>query len=428
MDLPSHTKIRRALLRWFRRNAKPLPWRGQPSPYAVWISEIMLQQTQVATVIPYYQRFLREFPSVEALAAAPIERVLELWSGLGYYRRARHLHQAAQKLVTQFGGQFPAEYHPARTLPGIGDYTARAILSIAFERPYAVLDGNVARVIARLFAHQGNLHQPGFWRAAGQRLEHLLSRRHPGDFNQAMMELGQTVCLPKRPRCDACPLRRWCEARRLGQTEAYPSPRPRRPTEVRHLATAIIRPGAKVKGPGRKANITRELQASVPEYRISHFKSRTPRCEVLLVRGLDEGLLGDLWNFPAAFGASRARALLRLREKLVRLASGNADAVGEMAGGRRKREDHAQKSVALATGLPGAGRLEPAALPFARLRHGITYRSIKVDLYTCQAPASLEASPASSWRWFRFDEIDGAAVSQLARKIAATISGATRPG
>jgi A/G-specific adenine glycosylase len=358
--------MRRALLRWFRRHARPLPWRKAKSAYRVWVSEVMLQQTQVDTVIPYYTRFIGAFPTLKRLAEAPTERVLELWSGLGYYRRARHLHLAAQKIAREFGGRFPSDYAQARSLPGIGDYSARAILSIAYGQPYAVVDGNVARVAARLGTIQGNLHQPAFRRWVEQALEGLLSRRRPGDFNQAWMELGQTVCLPRAPRCSVCPLGTWCEAYRQGKPESYPAPRPRRATELRYLASAIIR---------RRGQARHQPQAA-------------------LMRGLDEGLLGDLWNFPAAFGASRAEAFGRLREKLAR--------------------------VAPAAVLWGEeGRAAPPA-PLRQLRHGITYRSIRVDLYAGEIPRGVPVGPL---RWFPLASLDRAAISQLARKIAAGLVG-----
>ena len=280
-----YAAIRRALLAWFRANARALPWRGTGDPYAVWVSEIMLQQTQIATVTPFYQRFLEAFPTVSHLAQAPLERVLELWSGLGYYRRARHLHQAAQVLAQQFAGKFPEDYAGLRALPGIGDYTAKAVLSIAFNQPYAVLDGNVARVVARLCSLRGNLHQPQFRSAVETELAGLLSRREPGNFNQALMELGQTICLPRGPRCSACPLAKWCGGYRSGNPEAFPLPRPRRAAESHHLAVALLRRGTRV----------------------------------AMVRGLADGLLDDLWNFPAAFGGSPAEALEALHEKLAGL-------------------------------------------------------------------------------------------------------------
>jgi len=355
----SHSAIRRALLKWFRAHARRHPWRGTHDPYAVWVSEIMLQQTQIATVIPYYRRFLEAFPTVSQLAMAPLERVLELWSGLGYYRRARYLHQAAQALWRQREGRFPEDYAGLRALPGIGDYTAKAILSIAYEQPYAVLDGNVARVVARLLALRGNLHQPRFRRAVESELGKLLSRREAGNFNQGMMELGQTVCLPRGPRCSACPLAPHCRGYLSGKPEAFPLPRPRRAAETHHLAVALLRRGRRV----------------------------------ALVRGLADGLLNELWNFPAAFGRSPQEALEAVQEKLAQLARHPA---------------------------PG-GRTAPLPVPgesLAGFHHGITYRSIQGRVY----PFPPIPSPRrSSLRWFDLAELPQAAVSQLARKVARLI-------
>jgi len=196
--------LRAQLLRWYRRNRRELPWRQDSDPYRVWLSEIMLQQTRVAAVLTHYQEFLRRFSSVEKLAKASPAAVLAAWSGLGYYRRARSLQQAACQIVRQGGGRFPATAEQWRQLPGIGRYTAAAIASIAFGERCAVVDGNVTRVLERLLGKQPQ----DCWQLA----QKLLSRAHPGDFNQAMMELGATVCLPARPRCDACPLARWCQA------------------------------------------------------------------------------------------------------------------------------------------------------------------------------------------------------------------------
>jgi A/G-specific adenine glycosylase len=307
------------------------------------------------------------FPTVERLAAAPLERVLELWSGLGYYRRARLMHLSAQRIVARFNGEFPADCELARTLPGVGDYTARAVLSIAYQKPLFVLDGNVARVISRLRAMKGNLHQTSFRRAVEASLQPLLSRRRPGDFNQAIMQLGQLVCLPRAPRCEICPLRRKCEANLLGAPEEFPEPRPRRASEVRFLAVAVFRRNGKV----------------------------------ALVRGLDDGLLGDLWNFPAAFGRSRTHARAVLVQKL--------------------------------------GSLFPVKVRLGRrmiaLTHNITHRAIRADTY----PAGLtrngqetsgsfttqereEGLPGDGWgnslRWLSPAGFPRAAVSRLARKIA----------
>jgi A/G-specific adenine glycosylase len=311
----------------------------------------MLQQTQIATVTPFYQRFIEAFPTVSHLAEAPLERVLELWSGLGYYRRARYLHQAAQALAQQFAGKFPKDYATLRALPSIGDYTAKAVLSIAFNQPYAVLDGNVARVVARLCCFRGNLHQPPFRSAVETELAGLLSRREPGNFNQALMELGQTACLPRGPRCEACPISKWCGGYRSGNPEAFPLPRPRRAAESRHLAVAVLRRGTRV----------------------------------AMVRGLDDGLLDDLWNFPAAFGGSSAEALESLRGKLRRLT-------------------RASFSI---------------CEPMADFRHGITFRAIQGRVYAVETP---RAARHASLHWFELQQLPQAAISQLARKIVAKIS------
>lgn len=343
-------QIRRALLNWHRAHARDLPWRRIRDPYMVWVSEVMLQQTQITSVVPYYERFLRAFPSIAHLARAPFEKVAGHWSGLGYYRRARHLHAAARKIVREFGGRFPSEYPLARELPGVGHYTACAVLSIAYNRPLAVLDGNAARVVARLAALHGHLQQSGFRRTAEEIAQKLLSPAEPGLFNEAIMELGQTVCLTRAPHCQACPLQAWCHARREGHPESYPEPRPRRAAEMRYLATALIRKGKRF----------------------------------ALKRGLDEGLLAGLWNFPAAFGSSSQEAF-----------------------------DNLQSNLQKETRSPI--RWGP---PLGSLQHHITYRSIRAELY---AAMLRRGAKEPSLRWFALSELDGAATSQLARKIARTI-------
>lgn len=203
-------KFRQRLLAWYRRHKRRLPWRDNSAPYRVWIAEIMLQQTRVPTVIPYYERFLARFPNIGMLAAASEEDVLECWAGLGYYQRARNLRRAAGILVDRWQGNFPDSLEMIRQLPGIGRYTAGAIHSIAFNRPEPVVDGNIRRVISRL---HGIATAPDkfFWRQA----ESLLAKNHPSDFNQAFMELGALVCLPTRPLCIACPIQSLCCSGRL---------------------------------------------------------------------------------------------------------------------------------------------------------------------------------------------------------------------
>ncbi|MGZ4838901.1 MAG: A/G-specific adenine glycosylase [Terriglobales bacterium] len=218
--------FRAALLRWFASERRSLPWRAKRDPYRIWISEIMLQQTRVGAVQERYAEFLRRFPDVNRLAAARPQDVLAAWSGLGYYRRARSLHAAARIIVRDHAGRLPATAETLRSLPGIGRYTAAAIASIAFGEPCAAVDGNVERVLRRILAWRKQA-LPQLWNAAQQ----LLSPRAPGDFNQAMMELGATLCLPRQPRCDLCPLRRLCATRGPLERRAMS---PRKSAEVTH--------------------------------------------------------------------------------------------------------------------------------------------------------------------------------------------------
>ena len=234
------TAFRKQLLAWFRQFQRDLPWRRTRDPYRVWLSEIMLQQTRVAAVIPYYERFLERFPNLHALAAAPEEEVLRLWSGLGYYSRARNLHKAAQKIVAEHRGKFPSRSEDVLELPGIGNYTAAAILSIAFGQRQAVLDGNVARVLARLGAVRGDLRESGRWQKLQKCADAYLDPESPGDWNQAMMELGATLCSPKSPECLLCPVAQFCEGRKLGIADLLPEKRKKRTTVEIHLAAAVF--------------------------------------------------------------------------------------------------------------------------------------------------------------------------------------------
>jgi A/G-specific adenine glycosylase len=232
--------FRKRLLDWFQQNRRDLPWRRTQDPYRIWLSEIMLQQTRVAAVIPYFERFLERFPHVQALAAAPEEQVLRFWSGLGYYNRARNLQRAARKILAEHGGEFPVRLEEILTLPGVGHYTAAAISSIAFGKKHAVLDGNVARVLARLGAIRGDLRASGRWRKLQETAATYLDPGTPGDWNQAMMELGATLCAPKAPQCLLCPVAQFCQARKRGIVELLPEKRQKRaPAEI-HLAAAVF--------------------------------------------------------------------------------------------------------------------------------------------------------------------------------------------
>ena len=228
------------LLAWFRQFQRDLPWRRTKDPYRIWISEIMLQQTRVAAVIPYYERFLTRFPNIHALAEAPQEEVLRLWSGLGYYSRARNLQKAAQQIVAEHGGKFPQDEKAVLALSGIGPYTGAAILSIAFDARHAVLDGNVARVLARIGAIRGDLRESRRWQSLQKTADALLEAKSPGDWNQAMMELGAMVCTPRAPQCLLCPVAKFCRARQSGDPESFPEKRKKREGVQVVLAAAVF--------------------------------------------------------------------------------------------------------------------------------------------------------------------------------------------
>ena len=297
------TPFRKQLLAWFRQFQRDLPWRRTRDPYGVWLSEIMLQQTRVAVVIPYYERFLERFPTVHALAAASEKEVLRLWSGLGYYSRARYLQKAAQQIVAQHGGEFPSRLEDVRALPGIGAYTAAAILSIAFEEKHAVLDGNVARVLARLGTTRGDLRSSGRWQELQECADAYLDTKSPGEWNQAMMELGATVCTPKSPQCLLCPVAQFCEGRKLGIAELLPEKRKKRATVEIHLAAAVFadEDGRTLLLPPPEERNTEPLVDYVPT------------------------LASNLWHFPTIPVAGDAVAKLRthLRRLQVQNQNGN---------------------------------------------------------------------------------------------------------
>ena len=278
--------IRRRLLQWFDGHARDLPWRGTRDPYAIWVSEIMLQQTRVQTVKPYYQRFLKRFPTVEKLARARIDTVLKLWEGLGYYSRARNLHRAAREIVARCEGRLPATRDELVTLPGIGSYTAGAIASIAFGRREPVVDGNVTRVLCRLFCIHADPKRTDVQKQLWSLATSLLPRTRAGDHNQALMELGSEICLPRNPRCDECPLVRTCEARRRGEEASLPVKRPRKELPTVTVAVGVI-------------------------YRDGL---------ILIDKRKPDGLLGGLWEFPGGKkepGESLRDALHReVREEL----------------------------------------------------------------------------------------------------------------
>ena len=256
--------FRRLLLNWFDAHQRTLPWRSTPTPYRVWISEAMLQQTQVATVIPYFERFMKRFPDVQTLAEADSGQVLKMWEGLGYYSRARNLHRAARIICEKYHGRIPDEEQALRSLPGIGPYIAAAVLSIAFRQPYAVVDGNVKRVIARLCGVDFPVNQPQSHKHYQPLADALLDTERPGDYNQALMELGALVCRPQQPNCGNCPVASCCRAYQSRRQTELPVTVKRPKTPKKEWLTIVIRRGE----------------------------------HLLLEQRPDNGLLGGLWQFP----------------------------------------------------------------------------------------------------------------------------------
>lgn len=261
-----HAWFQQAVLHWYDEHGrKHLPWQENPTPYRVWVSEIMLQQTQVTTVIPYFERFMQQFPTVDSLAAAPLDQVLHLWTGLGYYARARNLHKSAQTIIAEHHGQLPTSVEGLMTLPGIGRSTAGAIVSLSANQWAPILDGNVKRVLTRFYALEGWPGQRQVENQLWQYAEQLTSTDRPGAFNQVMMDLGATVCTRSKPACAECPLQKHCQAYALGKQQHFPTPKKKSPLPVRERYFLMLRNQHK---------------------------------DVLLVQRPTQGLWGGLWCFP----------------------------------------------------------------------------------------------------------------------------------
>ena len=348
-----------ALFAWYDRHRRRLPWRAAPGarsdPYRVWLSEIMLQQTTVKAVGPYYARFLARWPHVQALAAAPLDEVLKTWAGLGYYSRARNLHACARAVVESHGGIFPADEAGLRELPGIGAYTAAAIAAIAYDAPAVPVDGNVERVIARLYAVEAPL--PAAKREIARLASGLRPSHRAGDFAQALMDLGATICTPKRPACALCPWRGGCAAEARGEAEAYPR--------------------------------------------------RTPKREGALRRG-------------AAFVACRSDGFLLLRTRPPRGLLGGMTEVPTSAWNAEFEKADALKDAPRFSS-PGAGGKNAKKTSWRRVpgvvRHVFTHFPLELVVYAADVPAGAPAPNGA--RWVALDAIAGEALPSLMRKVIA---------
>jgi len=367
---PELRRFQKKLLAWFRQFQRDLPWRRNKDPYRVWLSEIMLQQTRVAAVIPYYERFLERFPDVRSLAEAPQEEVLRLWSGLGYYSRARNLQKAAQAIVAKHDGIFPKRLEDALALPGIGAYSAAAILSIAYGEELAVLDGNVARVLARMGAIRGDLREPKRWQSLQERADSLLDRGSPGDWNQAMMELGATLCTPHSPQCLLCPVADACEARKLGIAEMVPEKRRKREAVAVMLAAAVF-----VDAKGRTL-----LLAPPSRDRAANSAGTADHVPTLVSK---------MWHFPTVSVSENPVAEL---DRFVRSMLGKSSPAFDLE----------------ATG---------------KVRHAVTYRDITIFPFRISC-RTLPAIAGAKTIWL--SDLSSVAISNLTRKVAASVLAETK--
>lgn len=322
------------LLAWYDERRVQLPWRDSGDPYAIWVSEIMLQQTQVKTVIPYFERWMRRFPTVAALAAAPQDDVMKAWEGLGYYSRARHLQAAARMVMEHHGGTVPDTWQEVRRLPGVGDYTAGAVLSMAFGRPVPAVDGNAVRVFSRLALVRDDVSKPAGKRQITALLEGVITKTdRPGDFNQAVMDLGREVCVPQKPRCHACPLLSHCRAHAAGETHLLPvKPGTRAPREL-VLAAALIRQGGRF----------------------------------FVVKRSSVGIWGGMWALPTA--------------ELPGLAAAEAESC--------------HRAASQAWAVVGWS-IQPSGL-LTVLKHQLTHRSLTIPVFAAELGGELPAEAEHAW-------------------------------
>ncbi|PDO11393.1 MAG: A/G-specific adenine glycosylase [Candidatus Reconcilbacillus cellulovorans] len=358
------------LLDWYRRHRRDLPWRRTRDPYRIWVSETMLQQTRVETVIPYYERFLERFPTVADLAAAPEADVLKAWEGLGYYSRARRLHEAAKVIVERYGGVFPDDAAAVAALPGVGPYTKGAVLSIAFGRPEPAVDGNVMRVLSRFFLIRDDIAKP----ATREKMEALARRLIPedaaGDFNQALMELGATVCVPKAPTCLVCPVMERCGAYLAGEEEELPVKAKAKPPRTERRLVAWI-----VDGEGR----------------------------LLIRRRPERGLLAGMWELPHVEARPSSGADVAAGEAAVK----PSEAVAESAAGYGDESRHEALLLAEAIFAETGLRVSPGARVW-RTDHVFSHLRWFLEVYACvleTEDGDGEKRLPADYRWAAFSEL-----------------------
>lgn len=354
--MPDKTTFQQALLSWYEKVKRDLPWRKTKDPYKIWVSEVMLQQTRVETVIPYYQRFLEQFPTLQDLAAADESEVLKAWEGLGYYARARHLHAGVREVAASYGGKVPDSPEEMRRIKGVGPYTAGAVLSIAYGIPVPAVDGNVMRVFSRLFCLEEDITRQSARRQIEQLVQELMYEEDPSSFNQALMELGATVCTPRSPGCLLCPLVKMCQAYARGMQEELPrKKRPNPPRLVQPLVGVVQAQG-----------------------------------QVLVKQRPEEGLLAGLWEFP--WTEWTGSAALRQED-------------------RQAAADTLKRWLYLETGLRLSGGRR-----WMRMRHLFTHLKWEGEVYLFQADEAGEQLP-EDYRWVAAEELDELAFSKAHRLI-----------
>ena len=358
------------LLEWYQANKRTLPWRGHPSAYAVWVSEIMLQQTRVEAVIPYFEKWMRLFPTVQELADASEQDVLNAWEGLGYYSRARNLHKAAKIVADQFHGEMPRDLEQLRGLPGIGRYTLGAIASIAFGMDVSALDGNIKRVYARIFDVQEPVDTPAGEKILWELADKNLPEGHAGDYNQALMDLGATICVPKNPRCLICPVMKLCKARQNGTQNQRPVKTPRKEVPHHVNAAAVI----------------------------------IQRRKVLLAQRPSEGLLGGMWEFPNARvegdPAAELPRVLKAGYKLrLRVKQNNS--------AERRDRDRLPRDRS-------AKKTEPLGI----VEHGYSHFSVTVHVFPCEL---ISMPGETNLKWVSLNNLDAYPMGKIDRQIAKMI-------